>query len=93
MGLHPYIPIAPGTSIDSKYLNPALDTYLTIGDVWALSSVEYALAQRNKKLDIRFVNDVTYGDLRQSPTILIGVHNNIWTLNMMENLRYRLPRA
>ena len=40
------------------------------------------------KLDIRFVNDVTYGDLRQNPTILIGAHNNIWTLNMTENLRF-----
>lgn len=88
MGLHPYIPIAPGTSIDGKYINPALNTFLTIGDVEALSGIEYILAQRHRKVDIRFVNDVTYGDLRANPTILIGAHNNIWTLNMTENLRY-----
>jgi hypothetical protein len=88
MGLHSYIPLSPGESIDSKYLNPAVNTYLTIGDVGALSDIEYILAQRHTKLDIRFVNDLTYGDLRQNPTVLIGAHNNIWTLNMTEDLRF-----
>jgi hypothetical protein len=88
MGLHPYIPLSPGTPIDSKYINPAVNTYLTIGDVGALSSIEYILAQRKIKLDIRFVNDLTYGDVRQNPTILIGAHNNIWTLNMTDDLRF-----
>src|SRR3569833_743301 len=88
MGLHPYIPLTPGEPIDSKYVNPAVNTYLTIGDVGALSDIEYILAQQHIKLDIRFVNDLTYGDLRQNPTILIGAHNNIWTFNMTEDLRY-----
>lgn len=88
MGLHPYIPLSPGAPIDSKFINPAVNTYLTIGDVGALSNIEYVLAQRHIKLDLRFVNDVTYGDLRQNPTILIGAHNNIWMLNMTENLRF-----
>jgi len=89
MGLHPYIPLAPDTPIDGKFINPATNVYLTIGDAAALADVEYVLAQRHLKMDMRFVNDVTYGDLRQNPTVLIGIHNNIWTLNMMENLRYR----
>jgi hypothetical protein len=88
MGLHPYIPLTPGTPIDGKYINPATDIYLTIGDAVALSNIEYVLAQRHIKLDVRFVNDVTYGDIRQSPTVLIGAHNNIWTLTMTENLRF-----
>jgi len=88
MGLHSYIPLSPGESIDSKYLHPAANTYLTIGDVGALSDIEYILAQQHTKLDIRFVNDLTYGDLRQNPTILIGAHNNIWTFNMTEDLRF-----
>lgn len=88
MGLHSNLPLSPGESIDSKYLRPAVNTYLTIGDVGALSDIEYILAQQRIKLDIRFVSDLTYGDLRQNPTILIGAHNNIWTLNMTEDLRF-----
>jgi hypothetical protein len=89
MGLHPYIPIAPGTAIDGKDLHPAENTYLTIGDLMAVSDIQYVLARRNRKLDIRFVNDMTFGDLRQSPTILVGAHNNIWTISTTENLRFR----
>jgi hypothetical protein len=88
MGLHSYIPLSPGESIDNKYLRPAVNTYLTIGDAGALSDIEYILAQQHLKLDIRFVNDLTYGDVRQNPTILIGAHNNIWTLNMTDDLRF-----
>ena len=88
MGLHPYIPLTPGTPVDGKFINPATDIYLTIGDAIALSNIESILVQRHAKLDIRFVNDLDYGDLRQNPTILIGIHNNIWTLNMTENLRF-----
>jgi len=88
MGLHSYLPLAAGESVDNKYLRPAVNTYLTIGDVGALSDIEYILAQQHIKLDLRFVNDLTYGDVRQNPTILIGAHNNIWTLNMTEDLRY-----
>jgi hypothetical protein len=88
MGLHSSTPLSSNAPIDIKNINLAVNTYLTIGDVWALSDIEYILAQRHAKLDIRFVNDVTYGDLRQNPTILIGAHNNIWSLNMTESLRF-----
>jgi hypothetical protein len=89
MGLHPYIPIPPGTTIDGKDLHPAENTYLTIGDLMAVSDIQYVLARRNRRLDIRFVNDMTFGDLRQSPTILVGAHNNIWTISTTENLHFR----
>ena len=87
-GLHPYVPIPPGAMIDGKDIHLAENTYLTIGDLMALSDVEYMLARRARKLDIRFVNDMAFGDLRQSPTILIGAHNNVWTLSATENLRF-----
>jgi hypothetical protein len=50
------------------------------------------LARRNRKLDIRFVNDMAFGDLRQSPTILVGARNNIWTISTTENLRFGFKR-
>jgi hypothetical protein len=31
---------------------------------------------------------VTYGDLREAPSVLIGAHNNSWTLTLTGNLRY-----
>jgi len=88
MGLESYIPLPPGTKIDVQDLYPARDTFVTIGDVAATTRIVAMLVRRDKQFDVRFGNDVAYGDLRESPTILIGAHNNPWTLTMTENLHY-----
>jgi hypothetical protein len=88
MGMESYIPLTEGTKIDVQDLFPAKDTFVTIGDVAATTKIVSLLDHRNKQFDIRFGNDVAYGDLRENPTILIGAHNNAWTLTMTENLRY-----
>jgi hypothetical protein len=88
MGFESYIQWPPGTKIDTQDLYPAKDTFVTIGDVAAITRIESLLVHRNRAFDIRYGGDVTYGDLRESPTILIGAHNNSWTLTMTGNLRY-----
>jgi hypothetical protein len=88
MGFESYIPLPPGTKIDPQDLYPAKDTFVTIGDVAAITKIEAVLVRRNRQFDIRYGGDVAYGDLRESPTILVGAHNNSWTLTMTENLRY-----
>jgi hypothetical protein len=88
MGFESYIQLPPGTKIDAQDLSPAKDTFLTIGDVAAITKIVSMLVRRNRQFDIRYGSDVAYGDLRQSPTILIGAHNNSWTLTITENLRY-----
>ncbi len=88
MGFETYIPLPPGTKIDVQDLFPAKNTYVTIGDVAATTRIVSLLVRRSKQFDIRYGSDVAFGDLRQSPTILIGAHNNSWTLAMTGNLRY-----
>ena len=88
MGFESYIQLPPGTKIDAQDLYPAKDTFVTIGDVAAITKVESLLVHRNRQFDIRYGGDVTYGDLRESPTILVGAHNNAWTLAMTGDLRY-----
>ncbi len=88
MGFESYIPFAPGTKIDTQDLYPAKDIFVTIGDVAAITKIEAVLVRRNRQFDIRYGGDIAYGDLRESPTILVGAHNNSWTLTMTENLRY-----
>lgn len=88
MGLESYIQWPPGTKIDTADLFPAKNTFVTIGDVAAIAKIESLLLHHHRQFDIRYGDDVTYGDLRRSPTILIGAHNNSWTLAMTGNLRY-----
>jgi hypothetical protein len=88
MGFESYIPLPPGTKIDGQDLYPAKDTFVTIGDVAAITKIESLLVRRERKFNIRYGEDVAFGDLRESPTILIGAHNNSWTLSVTENLRF-----
>jgi len=88
MGLESYIPLPPDGKINTDDLYPAKDTFVTIGDVAATTRIVSLLVRRNKQFDVRFGNDVAFGDLREHPTILIGAHNNLWTIAMTDNLRY-----
>ncbi len=88
MGFESYIHFPPGTKIDAQDLFPAKDTFVTIGDVAAITKIESLLVHHDRQFDTRFGSDVTYGDLREAPTVLIGAHNNSWTLTLTGNLRY-----
>ncbi len=67
---------------------PLKDTYLTLGDAWATAQISSLLTSHQHPFDLRFGNDLSFGDLRQSSAILIGAFNNSWTLNMTDNLRF-----
>ena len=88
MGLESYVPLSPGAKLNAEDLFAAKDTFVTIGDVAATTKIVSLLVRRNKQFDVRYGNDVVYGDLRQSPTVLIGAHNNLWTIAMTDNLRF-----
>jgi hypothetical protein len=67
---------------------PVRDTYLTVGDAWATAQISSLLTSHHHPFDLRFGNDLSFGDLRQGSAILIGAFNNSWTLNMTDNLRF-----
>ena len=64
------------------------DTFVTIGDTAATARIASFLSQRNKAYDMRFGGDISVGDLRERPAILVGGFNNSWTLEMTDNLRF-----
>lgn len=67
---------------------PIQDTYLTVGDASATAQISSLFTSRHHPFDLRFGSDLSFGDLRQSPAVLIGAFNNTWTLNMTDNLRF-----
>ena len=88
MGREFFIPLPAGEKLDADDFVALKDTYVTIGDVAASTKITSLLAHHNKAYDIRFGGDIVFGDLQQSPTILIGAFNNSWTLEMTNNLRF-----
>ena len=67
---------------------PVQDTYLTVGDASATAQISSLFTSRHHDYDLRFGSDLSFGDLRESPAVLIGAFNNSWTLNMTDNLRF-----
>jgi hypothetical protein len=63
-------------------------SFVTLGDVAANVNVASLLTRFNRSFDLRSGEDVAFGDLRQSPAILIGAFNNGWTLQMTGDLPY-----
>ena len=88
MGREILVPLGPNDVIAGKDLIPMRDTYVTVGDVAATARIASFLSVRKKAYDMRFGGDISVGDLRERPSILIGAFNNSWTLEMTDNLRF-----
>ncbi len=74
----------------STGLHPTENSFVALGDVAAVSDVVATLAHFGKTFQERFPNDVSFAEVRNNPTVLIGGFNNPMTLELSRNLRYVL---
>ena len=88
MGREFLVPLGSTDIVSGNDLVPEKDTYVTVGDVAATARIASFLSLRKKPYDMRFGGDISVGDLRERPAILIGGFNNSWTLEMTDNLRF-----
>ena len=88
MGREILVPLSPSDTLTGNDLIPIRDTFVTIGDAAATARIASFLSQRKKAYDMRFGGDISVGDLRERPAILVGGFNNSWTLEMTDSLRF-----
>jgi hypothetical protein len=88
MGREFLVPLGSNDVVNGKDLVPEKDTYVTVGDTAATARIASLLSVRKKPFDMRFGGDISVGDLRERPAILIGGFNNSWTLEMTDELRF-----
>ncbi len=74
--------LGPGDLIEMK------NQFTTLGDVAANVKVTTLLNRLNHAFELRSGEDVSFGDLRDTPVILIGAFNNAWTLQMTGDLPF-----
>lgn len=82
------IPLSQDVKFGAGDLLEMNNDFVTLGDVSANVNVASLLTKFNRKFDLRSGEDVAFGDLRQSPAILIGAFNNTWTLQMTGDLPF-----
>ncbi|MBV8820711.1 MAG: hypothetical protein JO022_20285 [Acidobacteriaceae bacterium] len=62
--------------------------YTCIGDAYTSAMLSSMFTRKGKLYQLRYGSDLTFGDLRYQPSILIGAFNNQWTLQTMSDLRF-----
>lgn len=62
--------------------------YTCIGDAYTSVVLGSLLSRKGKLYQMRYGTDLTFGDLRFQPSILIGAFNNDWTLRTTNELRF-----
>ena len=92
-GLEFVVPFSPTTKLGPDDLIGYKNDYLTIGDLAANVRVASLLATHGKRFDLRLGDDVSFGDLRQHPTVLIGAFNNSWTMELTGDLPFTVYGA
>jgi hypothetical protein len=82
-----FVDLPPSTKIDAKDLVPANDRVM-VNDFAAAAEVITFLNHHGKLFDVRWGHDISPGDLRHAPVILIGAFNNYLTLELTNQLRF-----
>ena len=62
---------------------------ITVTDLNAYTNIAGFLQLNGRPFQMRIDKETTLLDLRDRPVVLIGIHNNDWTLRLTRNLRYR----
>jgi len=86
-GMEFFMDWEPGQMISVTDLRRARDSYVALGDVTAVSNVVTVLNRQHKEFQERFTYDISYAELRESPTILIGAFNNPMNIEKTRKLR------
>ncbi len=82
------IPLTQDQKFNAGDLAAVRNTYVTLGDVSANVAVATFLTRNRRSFDLRSGEDVVFGDLLQSPSVLIGAFNNGWTMQMTGDLGF-----
>jgi len=69
-------------------LTPVSGQFVGVGDTVAISQLAPFLKRHGKSINLRFTNDVSLTDLKNSSVILLGAFSNSWTLRRSKGSRF-----
>ena len=83
-----FVPFAPTAILHGSDLHPSVDSFVALGDVASVSALVANLTRQKQGFQERFPNDISFAELRNSPTLLVGGFNNPMTLELTKGLRF-----
>lgn len=90
--LHPskWLPLRPQEAIPASDLYISRSYFVGVGAAVGAARIAEQLALRHQPFYLKFGEDVTFADLCQFPTILLGAYSSIWSVEMTQKLPFRL---
>uniref|UniRef100_A0A372IQK9 Adenylate cyclase n=2 Tax=Paracidobacterium acidisoli TaxID=2303751 RepID=A0A372IQK9_9BACT len=82
-----FVNFPPGTTVPSEDIVPARD-FVMGNDVNAVVNLTSVFIRKNKPYELRWGRDISPGDLRYGPVVLVGAFNNNVTLEATSHLRF-----
>ncbi len=83
-----YVPLQKGETLSADDLFPAYNSFVALGDVAAVSRVVSTLTREGMSYQERFPDDVSFAELRENPSVLVGGFNNPLTLELTKQLEF-----
>ncbi|MGI8746240.1 MAG: hypothetical protein ACR2NN_27395 [Bryobacteraceae bacterium] len=82
------VELAPGDVLHGSDLVSVQGQFVGVGGAQSVQMLSNLLAFRGKTSMLRTSGDLSFADLRQYPTVLIGAFSNRWTLRLSRQLRF-----
>lgn len=83
-----FVDLPPKSSVRAEDLVPVKDTFVTTADVTAIVQLTTLFRDWKRPFMLRSGSDLSFGDLRNRPSVMIGAFNNPWTLEVTGDLPY-----
>ena len=80
--------VAPDQVLHGRDIVPIPNQYIGLGSAEAVAQIHGWLARQKKDSTIRFGNDLTFTDFRNSPAVIIGAFQNKWMIELTKDLRF-----
>jgi hypothetical protein len=75
-------------SADAAPVRPEGTAFVTVTDALALARVVALFQEHSKPYRIRTDRGTSFADLRASPTVLVGMFNNTWTMRLTSDFPF-----
>lgn len=80
--------LPPDAVIKGNEIIAVAGQFVGIGNAHTAAMLSVLLTKRSKTVEIRYADDLSFGDLRGGPSVLIGAFSNLYTLEMQDRLRF-----
>jgi len=88
-----YVPFGKDQPLSTNDIYPAQNGFVALGDVAAVSNISASLARQNHAFQQRFPNDVSFAEIRTTPSVLVGGFNNPMTVELTKHLPFVMLRG